>query len=299
MVRRDPREWGQAGARWRLEDIQRVCDWLRLGTAGGLSRLLGRLGISYQRGRQHVHSPDPDYLGKLLDIQGFLRQALEAPDLYVVLFQDEFSYYRQPSLERAYEARGQAQPLAELGHCKNRRGRILSVLNALTGAVYAEQHAYTGVSEMTTFYQQVCQRYPQAKLIYLVQDNWPVHFHPELLAALQPQVQRWPYHVPESWPAKPKRPVEPLHLPIQLVLLPTYASWANPIEKLWRMLRQEVLHLHRFQDDWPGLQQRVADFLQQFSEGSERLLRYVGLSDPQRLYAPAFSANQSSLPLRC
>jgi len=217
-VRRDPRELGQEGARWRLEDIPQVCDWLRLRAAGGLSRLLGRLGISYQRGRQHVHSPDPDYLGKLLDIQGVLRQALEAPTLHVVLFQDEFSYYRQPSLERAYEARGQAQPPAELGHSKNHRARVIGVLNALTGAVYAEQHAYTGVSERTTFYQRVCQLYPQARVIYLVQDNWPVHFHPELLAALQPQVQRWPYHVPKSWPAKPKRPVEPLNLPIQLVL---------------------------------------------------------------------------------
>ena len=45
-------------------------------------------------------------------------------------------------------------------------------------------------------------------------------------------------------------------LPIQLVPLPTYASWCNPIEKLWRQLRQELLHLHRFADrfrstQWP------------------------------------------------
>jgi transposase len=66
-------------------------------------------------------------------------------------------------------------------------------------------------------------------------------------------------------------------LPIQLVFLPTYASWLNPIEKLWRWLRQEVLHLHRLSDDWPALKQAVWDFVAQFALGSLDLLRYVGL----------------------
>jgi hypothetical protein len=67
------------------------------------------------------------------------------------------------------------------------------------------------------------------------------------------------------------------NLPIQLLFLPTYASWLNPIEKLWRWLRQQVIHLHGFSDDWPALKARVADFLNQFRNGSTELLRYVGL----------------------
>jgi len=30
-------------------------------------------------------------------------------------------------------------------------------------------------------------------------------------------------------------------LPIQIVQLPTYASWTNPIEKLWRKLKAEMV----------------------------------------------------------
>jgi len=51
----------------------------------------------------------------------------------------------------------------------------------------------------------------------------------------------------------------------------------NPVEKLWRWLKQNVLHLHRLSGDWPALRQHVADALDQFKDGSPYLLRYVGL----------------------
>jgi transposase len=59
--------------------------------------------------------------------------------------------------------------------------------------------------------------------------------------------------------------------------LPTYAPWLNPIEKLWRWLRQDVLKRHRLAGDWPSLRGRVNQFLGQFATGSQDLLRYVGL----------------------
>ncbi len=71
-----------------------------------------------------------------------------------------------------------------------------------------------------------------------------------------------------------------LHLPIQRVFLPTYASWLHPIEKLWRTLRQDVLHLHRLADNLAQVREGVAAFLDQFAQPgalSDALLRYVGL----------------------
>lgn len=69
-----------------------------------------------------------------------------------------------------------------------------------------------------------------------------------------------------------------LRLPIQFVLRPPYASWCNPLEKLWRKLKQDVLHLHRRASDLKALRMLVTEFLQQFAAGSSELLRYVGLS---------------------
>ena len=64
---------------------------------------------------------------------------------------------------------------------------------------------------------------------------------------------------------------------LEPVWLPTYAPWLNPIEKLWRWLKETIIKMHRLASDWPALHQRVNDFLQQFVRGSRTLLRYVGL----------------------
>jgi len=57
-------------------------------------------------------------------------------------------------------------------------------------------------------------------------------------------------------------------------------AFCNPIEKLWRWLCQDVLHLHRLAVDLQALRALVAAFLQQFAQGSADLLRYVGLGLP-------------------
>lgn len=72
---------------------------------------------------------------------------------------------------------------------------------------------------------------------------------------------------------------------LQPVWLPTYAPWLNPIEKHWRWLRQDVLKLHRDVTDWNRVKQNVRDFLDQFQQGSEKLLRYIGLQGDGRLAA--------------
>ena len=119
--------------------------------------------------------------------------------------------------------------------------------------------------------------YPDAETIYVVVDNWPVHFHPDVLAPLQDQNFPFPRTLPANWQAEPSSRAKLDDLPIQLLCLPTYASWLNPIEKLWRWLKQEVLHMHRNSDSWPDLKERVDHWLAGFSDGSTDLLRYVGL----------------------
>jgi hypothetical protein len=287
-VRRAPTQLGETGARWTLAQIRRVCSWLRLHTDGGRSALLKRLKIRYKWARHHVHSPDKNYLAKLRDIQVCVRQAL-LPDGFVLLFMDEFSYTRQPLLGRAYEAMGPDQALAQLGHSRNKLWRVVATLDALTGQVHYLQQQKITVPALVRFYQQVVASYPQAQTLAVVQDNWPVHFHPDVLAALQPQTPKWPVHMPPNWPTEPSPKAKRLNLPIRLLQLPTYASWCNPIEKLWRKLSQEELALHDFQDDWDGLRQHVADWLDQFKDGSAALLRYVGLTHPTQLYQTAFA----------
>lgn len=272
-----PETFKHEQSRWSLQALLASCDWLQLKTLSGLWRLLDRLGISYKRARDYLHSPDSDYEAKVAYMQQCLQQTLSQPERYVLLYLDEFGFERQPTPSWAYTQRGSALPVARRSHGSNSLCRGVGALNALSGQVTYEQHSKISLPRLSNFYQHLNDDYGWAECIFVVQDTWPVHVHPDIMARLQPQTSPfWPT-VPANWPSLPSRGAVQDNLPIQLVFLPTYSPWLNPIEQLWRWVRQDVLHLHRFSDDWLTLKQRVLDFMAHFSAGSSALLNYVGL----------------------
>jgi hypothetical protein len=289
LIHQSPEAYGQSGTRWTLTSLLAVGQGrgLRVRTVPGMCQIIRRLKVSRKRARHHVHSPDPHYVEKLGEVRVNLLRSGSDPEALVFLFEDEFTLYRHPSLALAYERLGKLQPLAELGWKTNFTWRIAAGLIAWTGQVTYAQARYMNIAQLTLFYQKLVSAYPGVE-IAVVEDNWPVHSHADLLAALQPQTFPWGVHRPANWKLQARQQIELLNLPIRLLFLPTYASWTNPIEKLWRLLKQEVLHLHRYADDWPGLKQRVCAFLDQFAQGSQALLRYVGLGDPYKLYHSLF-----------
>jgi hypothetical protein len=254
-----------------------VQDWLGLSTPSGLWQLLQRLGIHYKRARDYLHSPDVHYDAKQSAIEGYLAQARAAPDRYVFLYLDEVTFYRQPTLASAYALQGTATPLAQRSYRSNTSARVIAAMNALTGQVTYLLRSRTTLSVLRRFYALLRQTYADAERLFVAQDNWPVHAHPDVLAVLEPQEYAWFPKLPSNWPTEPRPSWPTDDLPIQLLFQPTYAPWTNPIEKLWRWLRQDHLHLHRHSDAWPTLKQRVCDFLDGFAAPSPTLLRYVGL----------------------
>lgn len=216
----------------------------------GLSRLVRRLGLSRQRGRLYLHSPDPTYAAKAAQVARALALARAAPDRLTVCFGDEASIYRQPTLAPCWAAVGH-EPHAPLAYQANTRLRLCGALNAGTGHVTVTQGSRTTVPHLCRFLVTLRQTYPDRHLI-LIWDNWPVHRHPTVLA-------------------------QAAALHIHLLWLPTYAPWLNPIEKLWRLLKADVLHHHRLARDWAALTTAVTSFLAQYADDSPELLRAVGL----------------------
>ncbi len=243
---------GQA-TRWSLAQLRGSLHWLNSYSLSGIWRVLRRCGLRYKRGRHYLHSPDPRYLERRDYAVACLTQARQRPGRVVTLYLDEMSYHRQPTVSRAWSERGaRRQPLARLSYHRNNLSRLVGALDVVTGRVICEQWPKVGVRRLAAFYQVIRHHYPEAQVIHLIQDNWPIHFYPQV-----------------------ERAAAAAH--VEMVRLPTYAPWLNPIEKLWRKLRQEVLHLHRLSDDWHTLQQRVRAFFETFAHGSQALLRYVGL----------------------
>lgn len=273
MVRRSPEQFGHPHSRWTLHALRQSIGWLRSLSLSGVWRLLKRLKVQLKRGRLYLHSPDPAYETKRTTLELKRLRVQYHPQREVFVYLDEFTYYRQPTLAYDYEVAGHVYPLARLSYGRNPYQRVIGALNAHTGQFTYRHQAKIGVEAIADFMEDLRQTYPDADTIYVALDNNPLHFHPTVLSRLQPQAFDWQAVLPPTWSTT----VTPGALPIVFLPLPTYASWLNPIEKLWHWLNRRVLHLHRYADDWDALQARVAAFLDQFLSGSEALLRYVGL----------------------
>ncbi|HET8647866.1 MAG TPA: transposase, partial [Vicinamibacteria bacterium] len=192
-MHREPRQFGQAQSRWTLAALQRVCHWLADYTPSGIWRVLDRLDLHWKRGRDAIHSPDPDYDAKRAYLADRAAEVQAASPRLVLLYGDELTYYRQPTLASAYGAAGPTQPLARRSYRSNTATRVVGALNALTGQVSVLQASRIGVRALITFYEQLCREYAAAERLDLVLDNWPIHFLPDVLAALEPQDWPWPW----------------------------------------------------------------------------------------------------------
>lgn len=250
IVRQPPALHGIERSRWRLRDLSTALTCLRCYSLPGLSQALKRLKIRRKRGRLSVTSPDLAYERKLDWIDRAVALARACPDEVVVLYGDEYTLVRQPKLGDVWAGPG-PEPRACLTHQVNYTYRYSAAIDVVGGRVVWTGELVMGVRNLRRFLKAVRKAFP-GKRVFLIWDNWPIHLHPAVLT-------------------------EATDLDIGLLWLPTYAPWTNPIEKLWRKLVEDLLRHHRLADHWKTLKQKVADFLDQFANGSGDLLRYVGL----------------------
>ena len=109
------------------------------------------------------------------------------------------------------------------------------------------------VPRLIAFYKQLLDAYPDALMLYVIEDNWPVHFHARVLTFLAQNPR------------------------LQVLRLPTYAPWLNKIERAWRWVRQTLCHAHPFCDDFEAYKAHLDARLAEAAAAPEMLGRYCGL----------------------
>lgn len=253
LTRQRPDLHGFTRSRWRLTDLRNALGWLSSYSLPGVSQALQRLGVKRKQGRLYQHSPDPHYLSKMRWIVRARQQAKEHSDKVSLLYADELSFYRQPQTAGGgvYHPKGD-EPLFASSTGYNTRHRVGAAMDMHTGKVVWVDGAVVGVDALCLLLEKVRAAYGKERTIFLVWDNWPVHCQVDVLAKAS-------------------------ECNIYLLWLPTYAPWTNPIEKLWRWLKQEHLRNHHLATRFDTLKERVRAFLDRFTHGSNQLLRYVGL----------------------
>lgn len=253
-LHQSPELFGLPRARWWLDGIRQSVEWMKPLSLPGVRGLLERFEVHYKRGRRYVHSPDEFYASKAAAIRVVAQQVKADPKRFVLLYQDELTYYRCPSVFCDYARCGSDEPLAAQGTGYNTSRRIAGCLDATTGRLICWQRSAFAHQTFLKYLLDVQKRYPDAEGIYVVLDNWPVHFQEDVLKGL-------------------------VGSKMHLLFLPTYAPWLNPIEKVWRKLKEEVLHLHRYSSRWKELQACVQEWLdKQDRADNTSLLHSVGLS---------------------
>jgi transposase len=239
---------------WSLKRIQAEFAFLADYTLSGIWHLLQRQKIRLRQGRPQQYSPDPNYKEKEQQLLARLTAVGQQPEREVLIFADEFTYHHWPLPATTWSPQADPPPLAERADPGEENRRIVGGVNAWQGQVtYLEAKSITG-TVFGQFLRRVHQDYPQAERITVVVDNWGTHEAKAVLKVLN-QLPR-----------------------LELLFLPTYSPWLNPIEKLWDWLKDAVLRMHPFAGRWSALRDEVSDFLDQFADGSTKLLRRIGLS---------------------
>ena len=254
VVHRSPVLYGLDRHGWTLKDLRHIIPWMRRVTLAAMSKLLRRFKLVYKRGRAHVHSPDLEYNQKMAAIDAAREEARQRPGEVVFLYEDEFTAYLRPLVGSSY------RPLWERGQkatgASAAKVRLAACVDAMTGRVVWRRRGRSNVKEMYRFFWDVQKQYPQAQVIYLALDNWPVHVHPyvqEHLASMKPANR------------------------LRFLPLPTYAPWTNPTEKYWRKLSREWLCFHPYAADKQEFVRELDGWLRRHCDPSPDLLHEVGL----------------------
>lgn len=169
-----------------------------------------------------VSSPDPEYESKANRIEELQRQAEAGEiDLY---YEDEIDLALLPTITRCWCKRGKQRVIQTPR--KNQKRYGAGLIHWVSGKLYWATSDHKDNALFRAVLSQLFEpaHEPQARKIYVVIDNYRIHFAKPVLAFLQAHQDQ-----------------------IEVVCLPTYSPKLNPVERFWKHLRRKVTHNTFFQ----------------------------------------------------
>ena len=252
LIDEGPVKAGFSGACWRSPMIQQLI-YERFGVYYNvfyIAQLLKNFGFSYQKaafvsdhldeGKRHEWRTTtwPQILR--------LAQARKA----LLLFGDEASFPQWGTLTYTWARRGQ-QPMVKTSG-KRKGYKVFGLIEYFTGRFfYQGQDGRLNSAAYIAFLTRVLERTTQS--IVLIQDGAKYHTSAETKAFFAQQATR-----------------------LQVFQLPTYSPDYNPIEKLWKKIKQQDTHLHYF-PTFEALTDKVEQALLKFAYIPEEILALCGL----------------------
>jgi transposase len=252
LIDEGPVKAGFRGACWRSPMIQQLI-YERFGVYYNvfyIAQLLKNFGFSYQKAAFVSDHLDEDkrQAWRTTTWPQILRRAKAQQAL--LLFGDEASFPQWGTLTYTWARRGQ-QP--KVRTCGKRKGyKVFGLIAYFTGRLfYQGQEGRLNSAAYIAFLRRVLAQTTQP--IILIQDGAKYHTSAETKAFFTQQAAR-----------------------LQVFQLPTYSPDYNPIEKLWKKIKQHDTHLHYF-PTFEALTNKVEQALLQFTNTPEEILALCSL----------------------
>lgn len=252
VIEEGPVKAGFSGACWRSPMIQQLI-YERFGVYYNvfyIAQLLKNLGFSYQKAAfvsDHLNEAKR-HEWRTTTWPQILRRAQERNAL--LLFGDEASFPQWGTLTYTWARRGQQPKVKTSG--KRKGYKVFGLIEYFTGCLfYQGQEGRLNSTTSITFLKRVLEQ--TTRPIILIQDGARYHTSAETKAFFAQQTAR-----------------------LQVVQLPTYSPDYNPIEKLWKKIKQQDTHLHYF-PTFEALTEKVEQALLKFTNTPEEILALCGL----------------------
>lgn len=242
---------GFPGSCWRTPMIQHLIHE-KFGVfynARYISELLGTMGFSYQKAKFVASKQDEEARNAWLkETWPEIIKLAEANNSYI-LFGDESSFPQWGSLSYTWAPIGE-QPVVQTSG--TRRGyKVFGLIDYFTGHFFSKGHdGKLNADSYIEFLMEVLSR--TRKHIILVQDGAPYHRGAKMKAFFEKHAKR-----------------------ITVFKLPSYSPDFNPIEKLWKKIKEKGIHLKYF-PTFEALKDKVNEMLNIFSDAKKEVLALFG-----------------------
>jgi putative transposase len=223
---RCPTDFGFVRSRWSCDTVVlllREDHGVRL-SRETVRRWLHQADLVWRRPRPVVGPSDPQRPQKLRKIRALLRHL---PADETAVFQDEADVNTNPEIGCMWMYRGQQAEVVTPG--TNVKRYLAGSLHWRSGElVLSEPGRRRNADLFLAHLDDLRRRFRRYKVIHVICDNAVFHV-PERCRKVREYLKRWGHR-------------------LRLHFLPTYAPEANPIERVWWHLREEITRNHRCQD---------------------------------------------------
>lgn len=221
LLRNTPEDFGWSRPTWTREllCLQMERDgWPRVAVCT-MGRALARLGARLGTPKPIVLCPWPRD-ARMRALAAIRRLEAGASTEEPVLYSDEVDIHLNPKIGKDWMLRGRQRRIVTPG--KNQKFYLAGALDVRTGKLHTTGEAKKNAALFCQLLQLLATRYPKARRIHLIVDNYGIH------SAHRTQ-----------------RALEALGGRIELHFLPPYCPDANRIERVWQDLHANVTRNHR------------------------------------------------------